>query len=103
MARPGREARARGGVAGRGGGTQRAGAGAWPATGARAAEEGSGRPRNSDRRHIKERGAWGPDSGGRGRTSGAAGGRGRRGAAPGETGSAEPTGDRSEPGEAAGV
>lgn len=31
-----------GGVAGRGGSTHRAGAGAWPAAGARAAEEGAG-------------------------------------------------------------
>lgn len=77
-------ARRRGGVAGRG--SARGGGGRW-------------RQRSGDRRHIKDRGARNPVSGGRGRTRRGCGKRRRCSAAPEEAGPTEPASDGSEPGE----
>lgn len=70
--------------------------------------QGRGRPRerarrSSDGRHIKERGARLTGSGGRGRTRRSRGQRRRTRREPDEAGPAEPAGDRSQPGETAGV
>lgn len=81
--------RRRGGVAGRGSARGRG---------------GRGRPRSRDRRHIKERGAGNPVSGGRsrpGEAAGSEGGAARRGA--GRGGASEPAGDGSKPGKVAGI